>query len=71
MVVLPDLAAGAPPAAGLLLVAGGLLYTVGAVVFATQRPDPVPNVFGFHEVFHALTILAALCHAAAILLLIL
>lgn len=69
--VLPDLAAGAPPVASLLLVAGGLLYTIGAAVFATQRPDPVPNVFGFHEVFHALTILAALCHAMAIFLLIL
>jgi hemolysin III len=38
---------------------GGLLYTVGAVVYATQRPDPVPDVFGYHEVFHVLVILAA------------
>jgi len=45
---------------GTLLVAvGGLLYTVGAVVYARGRPDPVPAVFGYHEVFHVLVILAA------------
>ena len=37
----------------LLVAAGGLLYTAGAVVYATQRPDPFPRVFGYHEVFHA------------------
>jgi hemolysin III len=42
-----------------LLGAGGLLYTVGAVVYATKRPDPWPRTFGFHEVFHALVIAAA------------
>jgi len=42
-----------------LLAVGGLLYTLGAVVYATRRPDPWPTVFGFHEVFHALVILAA------------
>jgi len=47
---------------GLLVVfAGGLFYTAGAVVFALKRPDPAPTVFGFHEVFHALTIVASLC----------
>jgi hemolysin III len=52
---------------GTLLVAmGGLLYTVGAVVYATQRPNPNPRVFGYHEVFHALVILAAAAHFAAI-----
>lgn len=52
---------------GTLLVAvGGLLYTVGAVVYATQRPDPNPRVFGYHEVFHALVILAAAAHFAAV-----
>jgi hemolysin III len=43
----------------LLLAAGGLLYSLGAVVYATKRPNPWPAVFGFHEVFHALVILAA------------
>jgi hemolysin III len=42
-----------------LLGVGGLLYTLGAIVYATKRPDPWPRVFGFHEVFHALVILAA------------
>jgi hemolysin III len=42
-----------------LLAVGGLLYTVGAVVYATKRPNPWPRTFGFHEVFHALVILAA------------
>ena len=54
-------------AAGTLLVAaGGLLYTAGAVVYATQRPDPNPRVFGYHEVFHLFVILAAAAHFAAI-----
>jgi hemolysin III len=42
-----------------LLAVGGLLYTLGAIVYATQRPNPWPSTFGFHEVFHALVILAA------------
>src|SRR5215218_6081887 len=42
-----------------LVGAGGLLYTLGAVVYARQRPDPAPAVFGYHEVFHALVIAAA------------
>jgi len=49
-----------------LVAAGGLLYTVGAVVYARQRPDPVPDVFGYHEVFHALVIAAAALHFAVV-----
>lgn len=49
-----------------LLVAGGLLYTAGAVVLARRRPDPVPHVFGYHEVWHAAVIVAAACHYLAI-----
>ncbi len=49
-----------------LVAAGGLLYTVGAVVYATQRPDPSPAVFGYHEVFHLLVIAAAAAQFAAI-----
>jgi hemolysin III len=53
--------------AGILLVAaGGLLYSVGAVIYATQRPDPNPRVFGYHEIFHLFVILAAAAHFAAI-----
>jgi hemolysin III len=49
-----------------LLVAGGLCYTGGAVVYALRRPDPVPHVFGYHEIFHALVIAAAACQYVAI-----
>jgi hemolysin III len=52
---------------GTLLVAGGgLLYMAGAIVYATQRPDPNPRVFGYHEIFHALVIAAAAAHFTAI-----
>jgi hemolysin III len=50
----------------LLVAAGGLLYTAGAVVYATQRPDPNPAVFGYHEIFHLFVIAAAAAHFAAI-----
>jgi hemolysin III len=50
----------------LLIAAGGLLYTAGAVVYATQRPDPNPAIFGYHEVFHLFVIAAALAHFSAI-----
>jgi hemolysin III len=50
----------------LLLAVGGVLYTVGAIVYARKRPDPVPHVFGYHELFHALVIGAAICQYAAI-----
>jgi hemolysin III len=49
-----------------LLAAGGVLYTLGSVVYATRRPDPAPQVFGYHEVFHALVIAAVACHYALI-----
>jgi hemolysin III len=46
--------------------AGGLLYTAGAIVYASGRPDPAPAVFGYHEVFHVLVLLAAALHYAVI-----
>ena len=49
-----------------LVAVGGLLYTLGALVYAFQRPDPAPTVFGYHEVFHALVILAAALQYAVI-----
>jgi hemolysin III len=49
-----------------LLVAGGVLYSLGALVYARTRPDPVPNLFGYHELFHVLTLAAAACQYAAI-----
>ena len=45
---------------------GGVLYTAGAVIYARRRPDPLPEVFGYHEVFHALTIAGAASHYAVI-----
>jgi hemolysin III len=50
----------------LLVVVGGLLYTAGAIVYARRRPDPAPQVFGYHELFHALTVAAVGCQYAAI-----
>jgi hemolysin III len=54
-----------------LLLVGGILYTLGAVVYAARRPDPVPAVFGYHELFHALVITAAACQYAAVALFVL
>ncbi|MDP9028106.1 MAG: hemolysin III family protein [Actinomycetota bacterium] len=55
----------------ILVVVGGLSYTAGAVFYALKRPNPKPGVFGFHELFHACTVIAFLCHWTAILLLVL
>lgn len=60
--VLPTLRAALGGGAVALLAGGGVLYTVGAVVYASRRPDPFPRVFGYHEVFHALVIAAAVLH---------
>ncbi|HEU0243505.1 MAG TPA: hemolysin III family protein [Candidatus Limnocylindrales bacterium] len=49
-----------------LLVVGGAMYSVGGIVYAARRPDPAPAVFGYHEVFHAMTCAAAVCHYIAI-----
>jgi hemolysin III len=66
VVVLPQLIGRLHPAAIILLVTGGLAYSAGAVVYARRRPDPVPAVFGYHELFHALTILGVACQYVAI-----
>ncbi|MDO5500348.1 MAG: hemolysin III family protein [Propionibacteriaceae bacterium] len=51
-----------------LIVAGGLCYTLGAIVYARKRPDPSPRWFGFHEIFHLTTLVGSGCHYAAIAL---
>lgn len=56
------------PAVVLLIAAGGVVYTAGALVYALKRPDPWPETFGFHEVFHSCTVVAAVCHYVAICL---
>lgn len=50
----------------ILLAAGGLAYTAGALVYTLKRPDPFPRVFGYHELFHALTIVALACQYVAV-----
>jgi hemolysin III len=53
-----------------LVLVGGVAYTVGAVFYAIKRPNPIPGVFGFHELFHSATVIAFLCHWTAILLIV-
>jgi hemolysin III len=65
LAALPELVSRLPLTPLLLFATGGVLYTVGAVVYATRRPDPWPRLFGFHEVFHALVIAAAAVHFVA------
>ncbi len=60
-----------PAVAGILVLIGGLVYTAGAVVYGRKSPNPSDRWFGFHEVFHAATIVAAALHHVAIWLLIL
>ena len=71
IVALPRLLREMTTAQSILMIAGGLLYTVGAIVFALRRPDPRPSTFGYHEVWHAFMVTAAACHYAMILLLLL
>ena len=62
----PAIVAEAGLGAGALIAAGGALYITGAVIYAAQRPDPSPAVFGYHEIFHVLVIAAAAVHFAAV-----
>ena len=64
----PAIVAEAGIGAGVLVGVGGALYATGAVIYARQRPDPSPAVFGYHEIFHVLVIAAAAAHFAAIAL---
>jgi hemolysin III len=66
VLALPALWSAMGPARFALLAGGGLLYTAGAVVYARKKPDPWPDTFGYHEVFHALVILAVICHLVLI-----
>jgi hemolysin III len=54
-------------AVGILVVVGGALYIAGAVIYGAKRPDPAPRVFGFHEIFHTLTVLGFGSHLAALI----
>jgi hemolysin III len=71
IVALPQLWAHSGPVGVGLLSLGGVFYTAGAVVYAARRPDPLPTVFGYHELFHAFVIAAAACQYAAVALFVL
>lgn len=66
VVALPQIVGRIGISGSLLLVGGGLVYTAGAVVYARRRPDPIPHLFGYHEVFHALVVVAVACQYAAV-----
>ncbi|HET6910461.1 MAG TPA: hemolysin III family protein [Mycobacteriales bacterium] len=63
--IAPQLLHGAGAAAFVLVAVGGFSYTAGAIVYALRRPDPSPRWFGFHEVFHAFTIVGFVCQYVA------
>ena len=67
--VLGSLVTGAGVAVAVLTLVGGALYTAGGIVYGVRRPDPSPTWFGFHEVFHALTVAAWVCQYVAVSLL--
>jgi hemolysin III len=58
LLALPSMVGNLGPGTFVLVLLGGLVYSTGALVFARKRPDPLPTVFGYHEVFHALVLLA-------------
>ncbi|MGH2790444.1 MAG: PAQR family membrane homeostasis protein TrhA [Actinomycetota bacterium] len=64
--VMPQIVEGAGIPAAILVLIGGFLYTLGAVVYARRWPDPSPRWFGFHEVFHSFTVAAWICHYIAV-----
>jgi hemolysin III len=64
--VMPDLLHNGGVATLVLIAVGGLTYTLGGLVYARKRPDPWPGTFGFHELFHACTLVAAICQYVAI-----
>lgn len=66
LLVAPTLLRALPATAIAALIAGGLAYTVGALVYVMRRPNPLPRVFGFHEVFHLLVISGSAAFATAI-----
>ena len=66
LIALPQLVERTGVGALALLAAGGVAYTAGAVVYARRRPDPRPGVFGYHELFHVLVVLAAAAHFIAV-----
>jgi hemolysin III len=71
VVAAPQFVRGMPVSALTLIVVGGVLYTVGALILNRKRPNPNPRVFGYHEVWHSFMVSGSLCHYVAILLVLL
>jgi hemolysin III len=69
-VALPQLLAGAGPASTGLVLGGGVFYSIGALVYVLRRPDPIPTIFGYHEIFHAFVIGAVCLQYAAVALIV-
>lgn len=70
IVTLPFIISRLHPVAIVLLFAGGILYTAGAIVLLRRRPDPRPEVFGYHEVWHSMVVGASACHYAMVMFLV-
>ena len=68
VLTVPQLFSGMGVAVAVLLIVGGAVYSLGAVIYATRWPDPFPRVFGFHEVFHLLVVAAAVIQFVAVCL---
>jgi hemolysin III len=66
VIAMPELAERLGAGGVALLMGGGLLYTAGAIIYAAQRPNPRPAVFGYHEIFHTLVLAAAAAHFAVV-----
>jgi hemolysin III len=66
VLALPALLAALPSEAIMLLFLGGVAYTIGGIIYALKKPNPLPHIFGFHEIFHLLVIVGAALHALAI-----
>lgn len=66
LIVIPQLVRGLGGWGFAFLMLGGLAYTLGAIAYAVKKPNPIPGVFGYHEVFHALTVVGAVLHYIAI-----
>jgi hemolysin III len=71
VIAVPQLFSRVGVAAGVLVIVGGALYTLGAVAYATKRPNPIPRWVGFHEVFHLLVVAAAAVQFVAVSLVVL
>ncbi len=63
---IPELRAALHPTTFALIVAGGVIFTIGAMIYLVRRPDPWPDVYGYHEVFHLVIILGCAAHFAAV-----